>query len=424
MAEAQQGAARATAGAEWRSGWTLPLTAMWGISLTTLHSGSTGVMMEPLEREFGWSRTEIYFGNTLVSWVPFLLGTIMGLVIDRFGARPVALLATVLICAGYAMLSQASGETWQWWALWLPIGVAIAAMPAVWLTAVTARFDTSRGLAIAVALSGTGLANFLVPPITHVLVENYGWRGGYLGIAAIWAAIVLPLALLFFHGPARRKPAAGAAGTAPAGDELPGLTAAQGFRSPAFWKLFFGAFCSTGGGVALIMNMVPVLVSTGLGKGTAAWIAGLAGLSTIVGRIFGGWLMDRIDAKYIAAVATVVALMLPVMLLLLPGVVAAAVLGVCVYGFAGGAKIGAIVYLASRHLGQRAFATLYASINAFMALAVGAAPLAANMIYDATKSYTPVMWAAVPVLSLAGLIYLTLPAYPKFAAAGPTGTST
>ncbi len=40
---------------------------------------------------------------------------------------------------------------------------------------------------------------------------------------------------------------------------------------------------------------VPVLVSTGLGKGTAAWVAGLAGLSTIVGRIFGGWLMAQVD---------------------------------------------------------------------------------------------------------------------------------
>lgn len=406
---------RGAAWAEWRAGGALAFTAMWGISLTTIQSGSTGVMMEPLEHEFGWTRTEIYLGNSLVSWVPVLLGTLMGLGIDRLGPRRIALAAIVLVCGGYALLSQASGNLWQWWALWLPIGVALATMPAVWMAPVTARFDKSRGLAIAVALSGTGLSNFLVPPLTNLLVMHHGWRGGYLGLAVIWAAVVFPLAWLFLRDGAGR-PSSPAPDKPVAAGPLPGLTAAEGFRSASFWKLFFGAFLSTAGGVALIMNMVPVLVSTGIEKGAAAWIQGLAGLSTVVGRIFGGWLMDRFSAKHIAAAATVTAVLLPLMLLLLPGVVLAAAFGAFAYGFAGGAKIGAIVFLASRHLGQRAFGTLYASINAFMALGVGTAPLAANYVYDLTKNYTPVMWTAVPVLCLASFIYLSLGKYPVFAA--------
>ena len=102
MTELQQGAA----GREWRSGGPLVLAAMVGISLTTLHSGSTGIMMEPLEQEFGWSRTEIYLGNSLVSWVPVLLGTIMGLAIDKFGPRRIEIAASAMICAVFALLSQ------------------------------------------------------------------------------------------------------------------------------------------------------------------------------------------------------------------------------------------------------------------------------------------------------------------------------
>ena len=411
MAEAHQGAA----GAEWRAGGALALTAMAGISLTTLASGSLGVMMEPLEREFGWSRTEIYFGSSLLSYVPVVLGTIMGLAIDRLGPRRIAIAATAAVCTGFALISQIGDSLWQWWGLWALIGVAIATMPAVWLTAVTGRFNVSRGLAVAVALSGTGLSNFIVPPLTHLLVENYGWRGGYIGLAAIWALVVLPLAVLFFRGAGELRGAKAADASAAPPEVPPGLTARQGFRAPSFYKLMFGAFFSTGGGVALILNLVPVLVSTGLSKGASATIMGLAGLSTIAGRIFGGWLMDRINAKYIASFATLCAVTLPAMLLLFPGLAGAAALGAFVYGFAGGAKIGAVVYLASRHLGQRAFATLYATINALMALGVGSAPLLANYIYDRTQSYTPVMWAAVPVLTLAAFIYLTLPAYPVYA---------
>ena len=387
---------------------------MTGISLTTLGSGSTGVMMEPLEQEFGWSRTEIYFGNSLASYVPVLLGTMIGLGIDRLGPRRVALAATVLVCLAYGLMSQVSGSLWHWWALWAVVGVALAAMPTVWLTAVTGRFNVSRGLAVAVALSGTGLSNFIVPVITVALVEHYGWRGGYFGLAVIWAACVLPLAILFFRGP--HEPGASSANTSPGppGAALPGLSAQQGFRSPRFYKLMFATFFSTAGGVALILNMVPILISTGIAKGSAASIMGLTGLCTIIGRICGGWLMDRMSAKYIAAAATVFAVTLPLALLIFPGLAVAAAVGAAVYGLAGGAKIGAVVYLASRHLGQKAFGTLYATINALMALGVGTAPLLANYIYDVTHSYQPVMWTAVPVLSLAAFIYLSLPAYPDF----------
>jgi predicted MFS family arabinose efflux permease len=292
--------------------------------------------------------------------------------------------------------------------------VALAAMPTVWLTAVTGRFNVSRGLAVAVALSGTGLSNFIVPVITVALVEHYGWRLGYVGLAAIWAACVLPLALLFFRGANEPGAAKADDSSGPSAPALPGLSAPQGFRSPSFYKLMFGAFFSTAGGVALILNMVPILISTGVAKGSAASIMGLAGLSTIIGRICGGWLMDRMSAKHIAAAATVFAVTLPLALLVFPGLTVAAAIGAAVYGLAGGAKIGAVVYLASRYLGQKAFGTLYATINALMALGVGTAPLLANYIYDRTHSYQPVMWTAVPVLIMASFIYLSLPAYPDF----------
>lgn len=88
--------------------------------------------------------------------------------------------------------------------------------------------------------------------------------------------------------------------------------------------------------------------------------------------------------------------------------------GVIVYGLMGGAKIGAIAYLSSRHLGAKAFGTLYGAINSMLALAVGTAPVLANYVYDQTQSYAPVMWAAIPIMALAALVYLSLGRYPDF----------
>src|SRR5690606_13513697 len=107
-----------------------------------------------------------------------------------------------------------------------------------------------------------------------------------------------------------------------------GLTAREGFTSLRFYKLAFAAFLSMSAGVALILNLVPVLRSTGLTPATAATVAGIIGISTITGRIIGGWLMDRISAGTIAALSSAGACVLPLVLLILPGSVVAAAAGV------------------------------------------------------------------------------------------------
>jgi len=406
--------ARQTAMDEWRAGWAMVLTAMIGYSISSIPAGSTGVMMAPLEQEFGWSRTQIYSGVSLISLIAFMVAPFLGAAIDRLGAKAIALAASILFCAGVAGLATVNGELWQWLAAWSVIGVAAAAMPTVWLAPVPGRFTASRGLAVAVVLSGSGLSTFLIPIIAHALVESHGWRGGYIGLAAIWATVSLPLIVLFFGGGGNSKAGGARQSGPPDRAALPGFTAAQGFANANFWKLMLGSFCGIFGGVALIMNLVPVLVSTGIEKGSAAGIAGLLGIATITGRVIGGWMMDRMSAKWIAALSTCLASVLPVLLLFAPGSVTVAAIGIIAYGLVGGAKVGAIAYLASRHLGQKAFGTLYGSINAAVALAVAVSPLAANFIYDMTKSYEIVMWAAIPILVAGALFYLSLGKYPDF----------
>jgi MFS family permease len=409
----------ASAAAEWRAHWTVVLAAGAGVSLSAVSTSSLGVMMEPLEQEFGWSRTQISLGISLVSFIAMTFATFVGLAIDRVGARVVGITAAVTMCSGVALMSTVAGSLWQWWGLWVVVGLSAAAMPTVWITPISRLFQSGRGLAVAITLSGSGISTSLVPIIANRLLESYGWRGAYLGLGAIWAVVVIPLLVLFLRGNPAPSPAAapGSPTAKPASEplaELPGLTARQGFTSPKFYKLALAAFLSMSAGVALIINLVPVLRFTGLTPATAAAVAGIIGVATITGRIIGGWLLDRMAASTIAALSCAGAIVLPVLLLAMPGSAWAAAIGVGIYGLMGGAKVPAVAYLASKHFGARAFGTLYGATNTVIALGVGLGPLIANFVYDLTSSYAPVMWTTVPFMALAALVYLSLGPYPDF----------
>jgi predicted MFS family arabinose efflux permease len=163
-----------------------------------------------------------------------------------------------------------------------------------------------------------------------------------------------------------------------------------------------------------MLNLVPIMRSTGLSAASAAFVFGFVGIATIVGRVIAGGLIDKFRAGIIAATAAALMTALPATFLLFPGSVAASFIGVFVYGLMGGAMMPCVAYLASRHLGQRAFGTLYATIMAAMSIGVGLGPLLANYVYDRVQSYDPVLWGAIPLYAIGALLFLSLGAYPVF----------
>ncbi len=404
----------APAAREWKTHWPLAFAGTMGMTLGSLSTSSFGVMMVPLEQATGWSRGQISLGPLTLTLTVICVGTLMGYAVDKFGSRIAALFSATLLCGAIATMSLLTSNIAFWIAIWVAIGIGSAVMPTVSVSPVTKGFSAGRGLALAVVFSGSGLAAFLVPNIANWLTEHYGWRNAYLGLAALFAVVVIPVFLLFLRDPVVAPAAPSASGEALPAAELPGLTVREGFRSLSFYKLFFANFMTVIASVGLILNMVPVLRSSGISAGTAAWIYGFSGVATIVGRIFAGWLMDRVSASKVVGFAMIGMTVLPGLLLLSPGSVPLAMTAVICAGMLGGAGTPANAYLAGKHFGPRSFGTFYTTINVASSIGVGLGPLIANLVYDATKSYEPVMWGAIPGLVLAGLLYLSLGKYPDF----------
>ena len=393
----------ASARAEWRRFWFLPLTAALGYATSVLHVNAIGLFIAPLQQEFGWSRAQISAGLTVAALLTAVFCIPTGMLIDRIGPRRVGLAGVLAMSAAFALLGTATGSTANWLLLWSLIAVAAFwVQGTVWTSAVASRFEQSRGLAFAITLSGASLSASLMPILATWLIGAYGWRHAFFGLGALWAACVFPILLIFFRGAhdTHERSRAPAAQT--------GMTLSEGLRSPVLYKLLLAgglfAFTAVGAGV----HFVPILKDNGAASLAAAGVAALIGISSVVGRLGTGFLLDRWPAHWIGAAAFMLPIITSVLLLTdgadpLSQSVAAIVLGLTV-----GSEVDVIAYLAAKHFGLRAFGALYGAL--VMALAFGTAfgPLVAGAIFDHFQSYAPFLWLAMLCMIASAVALLSL----------------
>ncbi len=396
---------------ELRQHWRVLPPCMAGITLCSVHGYSLGVMIPVLEREFGWPRAEISMGMMIISMIALVGAPLVGLATDRFGPRRIALGGILVFCLGLAMLSTAT-DLKSWWLLWILLGAGnMLILPTVWTKAINGYFDKNRGLALAVALCGTGVAAAFVPTLTNWLVEHHGWRNAYIGLALIGLAIAFPVTWLLFRMP-RSAADAAVHDSAPVPRQVQGVSAREGFAQPRFLKLAGATLLFSITICALTTNLVPVLIARDLTPAGAAGIAGLLGIGSITGRIVGGFLLDRFDAAKVAAASVAMPVATVLLLLAFPGPGVAA-LACLILGLAVGTEVDCCAYLAARHFGLKSFGTLFGTMNGLMLFGNGIAPVLANHVYDVTKSYDIVLWVQIPACLGTMLLFLMLGPYPE-----------
>ena len=411
---AVQGGLAGDARAEWKAYWPVALAGCAGVAVSTINTYATGVFMQPLEHEFGWSRAGISSGHSIAGVATILLAPFFGSLVDRVGPRRIGIVGVTLLCALTALLSTAGPTLRSWQALWMLLAlINVAILPNVWTSAVSSVFSAGRGLAIAVVLCGSGIGSIITPVMTVHLIDALGWRHAYIALGGIWAAVVLPLLVLFFRA-ARDRPGY----IAP---EKVALARSAGFAaarailtSPSFIRLALATILIAGVVVPLGTTLVPILSSRGLDRGTAAGIAALMGFSSIGGRLMVGFLLDRINARVIAAVVVTIPILSCLLLIAAPGSIPAATCAVIACGLALGAELDIVAYLASRFFTLSRFGLVFGTLAGLVTLAGGGiGPVALNAVFDLTQSYAPALWAAIPMCLASSLLFFTLGAYPE-----------
>jgi len=406
-----------TAAQEWRANWTVVMAAMAGLSFGAVPHATLSFFMDPLQGAFGWSTSTITAGITIFSIVTLLFTPVGGAIVDRFGARWVGIAGIALCGLFFAAFALIGGQIWQWLLVWTFYSfAAVGIRTTVWNSAVSSVFHKSRGLALALVLSGLALTQIIAPPVARWLIDEQGWRAAYAAIGLGWGGLGFLLVLLFFHDLRSRKQAAAATADAPAKPiVLPGgLTFGQAFRNHRILRITLAIFLISVAGSAVTVFLVPMVTKAGIARAEAAGIASLFGVSAFAGKLIAGWLMDRFTTTLIPVAAFALPAVGYFLLWQSPGSLPATSAAALVNGFGGGASLPITTYLVTRYAGVRHFGKIFGVISSLLGLAGGLGPQVAAFVFDSTGSYGMLMLVSMGMALLAGLCVLALGPYPHY----------
>lgn len=370
---------------------------------------SLAVFLGPMAAATGWSRAAISSAMTLNFLVMGVAGFAWGAISDRFGVRVVVLSGALLLGAGLVIASRATSLTTFQLGYGILVGLSAGAFFAPVMAAVTAWFETHRGLAVSLVSAGMGMAPLTVSPFAGWLISTHDWRAamGIIGVAA-WV-VLIPAALLV-----RNRPA-GDGAMAPSAvpkHERPGAGLRQALLSPQFLVLGGTYFLCCAAHSGPIFHMMSYAQFCGLSTMTAVSVYSVEGLAGLGGRLLLGVAADRLGAKRVLIAGLLVQA-------LAIGTFAAIsrtgefYLLAIVFGLAYGGVMPLYAVLAREFFGQRIMGAVFGAATMLSCLGMALGPVIGGWIFDTLQSYRWLYLGSAAVATGAASIAFTFPRLPR-----------
>jgi MFS family permease len=363
---------------------------------------SLGVFLKPMADSMGWSRGAIST-VALLNWIAMGLGSFFwGALSDRIGTRGVAVAGGLLLGLGLVLSSQVQA-LWQLYVTFgVMVGFAVGAFYAPLTSTATKWFTARRGLAVALVSSGIGVGILAVAPLARALTSAWDWRIALLVIGDLAWIIVVPVALVIREQPG--DVGAGAmGGTARAGREY---STREVIAAPQFWAIALTHFACCAAHSGPIFHMVTHATDQGIGAMAAATALGVSGLSSIVGRIGGGLLADRVGVKPTLLAGLALQAAMIVLYLFVRDVVPFYGLSV-VFGVAYGGVMPLYALVTREYFGEKVMGAAYGGVFLVSTLGMGIGSFAGGILYDRLGSYAWLYTGSFIIGALAIVLALT-----------------
>ncbi|MGE0282100.1 MAG: MFS transporter [Rhizobiaceae bacterium] len=292
-------------------GWVVAGVTFLTMLVTAGAVGAPGVLIVPLQQEFGWTAEQIS-GALAVRLLLFgLMGPFAAAFLNYFGIRKVVTVALALIFAGMAT-SLAMTEVWQLFLLWgvvVGFGTGLTAM-VLGATVATRWFTERRGLVVGLMSASVATGQLVFLPLLAQLTDLYGWRYALiyiLGMIVVAAVLVIALmrdrpsdvGLLPYGEKAAATPPPPA--VAPKLSDLvlsPLAALRDASKTQTFWVLFGTFFvCGASTNGLVQTHFIALCGDYGLAAVSAAGMLAIIGIFDFFGTLGSGWLSDRYDNR-------------------------------------------------------------------------------------------------------------------------------
>jgi len=265
------------------------------LALGSLYAWS--VFVAPLEKEFGWKRTDT---SSVFTWavVVFALTFIVaGRLQDKFGPFWVSLTGGVLVSLGFFLCSYTHSLTYLIVCFGVIGGLGNGFGYSTPIPVMAKWFPDKRGLAVGLAVAGYGGGSAIFGPLANLkLIPAYGVHTTFQILGVIFLVMTVFGAFLLRNPPVGYKPE----GWAPAPTSKSAATTyefspGETLRTPAFYFMWIAYALGCSAGLMVISQLVPFGKSVGIPSAsliTMSLVVAAAG--NALGRILSGWMSDAL----------------------------------------------------------------------------------------------------------------------------------
>lgn len=373
------------------------------------------VFLLPLERAFGWTRSELTSVYSIYLLVNGCTAPLVGLVFDRLGPRWVYGAGMASLGAAFFL---ASGLTalWQFYLfIGVLVGIGVSMNGMVPASALLGRWYPDRlSSAIGIAYSAFGVGTVLFIPLAQYMVGELGWRASY----RIMGSVLLALAPVVVIGLPWRKFAAGHPASRPHARQAGGggWTLAAAVRTPVFWGLVQVFACTAAAMFSIVVQLVAFLVDAGFPPLTAAAAFGVVGLLSAASVMGSGFASDRFGYRQTVTVsfAGTAAGMLTLLAITAFPSAALLVVFVALFGLCMGVRGPIVSSVSARYFAGPRVATIYGLVYASNAVGAALGAFAGGLLHDLTGGYRAGLAMALVLIAVAAMPFWTVPALRNF----------
>lgn len=407
-------------------GWVMVAVTFLTSLVSSASVGAPGVFILPLEKEFGWTTTQISSALSIRLLLFGLMAPFAAALMARFGLRNVVVSALSIIVAGL-VASLAMTQAWHLIVLWgfvVGFGTGLTAM-VLGATVATRWFVARRGLVVGILSASVATGQLIFLPILAHLTEAHGWRVALATMCVMLCLAALTVALLLQDRPSdlglrafgENPETPPAAPATPPGSMISTIFTVlrDAAQTRVFWILFGTFFiCGASTNGLVQTHLIPMCADFGIPATTSASLLAAMGIFDFFGTIASGWLSDRYDNRWLLfwyyGLRGLSLLFLPFTDFSFYGLSLFAMF----YGLDWIATVPPTVKLTAKHFGPERAAMVFGWIFVGHQLGSATAAFGAGLTRTLLESYLPAFFAAgvLCIIAAAAVLFLRRGAAP------------